>query len=127
MKFLLYTENIEKDACADRKSIGSFHVRHVAFSGRGAPKMLSICNSSREIEIPRFMKFIEHSLPNPLTQRAYTRIKPEAFSVVQIPGPGQLLAGYSIYTVYHLKLHFFTTTVFHFYMIGQERESKMIE
>ena len=54
----------------DRKSIGGFHVRHVAFSGKDAPKVLSICNSSKEIEIPRFMKFIEHSLPNPLTQRA---------------------------------------------------------
>ena len=30
----------------DRKSIGGFHVRHMAFSGKDAPKMLSICNSS---------------------------------------------------------------------------------
>ena len=83
----------------DRKSIGGFHVRHVAFSGKGVPKMLSICNSSREIEIPRFMKFIEHSLPDPLTQRAKYIIKPETFSIVQIHGPGQLLKGYSTYSV----------------------------
>ena len=97
----------------DRKSIGGFHVRHVAFSGKDAPKVLSICNSRKKIEIPRFMKFIEHSPPDPLTQRAKYIIKPEAFSVVQIHGPGQLLEGYSIYSVpaevallYHYRFPF---------------------
>ena len=97
----------------DRKSIGGFHVRHVAFSGKDAPKVLSICNSSKKIEIPRFMKFIKHSPPDPLTQRAKYIIKPETFSVVQIHGPGQLLEGYSIYSVpsevallYHYRFPF---------------------
>jgi len=97
----------------DRKSIGSFHVRHVAFSGESAPKMLSICNSTREIEVPRFMKFMEHSPPYPLTQRTKYIIKPETFSVVAAHVPSQLLKGYSTYTVpsdvallYHYRLPF---------------------
>ena len=83
----------------DSTSIGGFHVRHVALSGKLAPKMLRICNSNKEIEIPRFMKFTERSLPYSLPQRAKYIIKPEAFAVVQTHKPGKLLKGYSTYSV----------------------------
>ena len=59
------------------------------------------------------MKFIEHSPPGPLTQGAKYTIKPETFSIVQVHGPGQLLNGYSTYSVpsevallYHYRLPF---------------------
>ena len=95
----------------DNTSIGGFHVRHVALLGKLAPKMLRICNSSKEIEIPRFMKFTQRSLPYSLPRRAKYIIKPEAFAVVQTHTPGRLLKGYSTYSVpseiallYHYRL-----------------------
>ena len=83
----------------DSTSIGGFHVRHVALLGKLAPKMLKICNSSKEIEIPRFMTFTERSLPYSLPRRAKYIIKPEAFAVIQTHTPGRLLKGYSTYSV----------------------------
>ena len=97
----------------DRKSIGGFHVRHVTLVGKRALKTLSICNSSKEIEIPRFMKFTERSPPYRLPRRAKYIIKPETFAVVQTHYPGPLLKGYSIYSVpsevallYHYRFPF---------------------
>ena len=81
----------------DRKSIGSFHVRHVTLVGKKtSQKTISICNSSKEIEIPRFMKFTERSSPYRLPRRAKYIIKPETFAVAKTHDPGQLLEGYSI-------------------------------
>ena len=98
----------------DRKSIGSFHVRQVTLVGKSAPKTLSICNSSKKIETPRFMKFTERSSPYSLPLRAKYIIKPETFEVAQTHDPGPLLEGYSIYRVpsevallYHFRLPFF--------------------
>ena len=98
----------------DGKSIGSFHVRHVTLVGKTAKKALSICNSRREIEIPRFMKFTDRSSPYPLPRRAKYIIKPETFAVAQTHDPGQLLEGYSVYSVpsevallYHYRFPFF--------------------
>ena len=98
----------------DRKSIGSFHVRQVTLVGKSAPITLSICNSSKEIETPRFMKFTERSSPYSLPLRAKYIIKPETFTVAQTHDPGPLLEGYSIYRVpsevallYHYRFPFF--------------------
>ena len=98
----------------DRKFIGGFHVRHVTLVGKTAPKTLSICDSSKEIERPRFMKFTERSSPYHLPRRAKYIIKPETFAVAQTHDPGQLLKGYSIYSVpakvallYHYRFPFF--------------------
>ena len=97
----------------DRKSIGSFHVRQVTLVGKSAPKTLSICNSSKKIETPRFMKLTERFSPYSLPLRAKYIIKPETFEVAQTHDPGQLLEGYSIYTVpsrvalvYHYRFPF---------------------
>ena len=98
----------------DRKSIESFHVRQVTLVGKSAPITLSICNSSKKIETPRFMKFNERSSPYSLPLRAKYIIKPETFEVAQTHDPGQLLEDYSTYTVlarvallYHYRFPFF--------------------
>ena len=97
----------------DRKSIGSFHVRQVTLVGKSTPITLSICNSSKEIETPRFMKFTERSSPYSLPLRAKYIIKPETFTVAKTHGPGPPLEGYSIYRVpsrvalvYHYRFPF---------------------
>ena len=97
----------------DRKSIGEFHIRQVTLVGKSIPETLSICNSTREIEIPRFMKFTKQSPPYPLPKRAKLIIKPETFAQIAIHGPCQLLKGYSTYAVpsevallYHFRLPF---------------------
>ena len=95
----------------DKKSLGEFQVRHVAFSGKSVSKTLIVCNSSKEIERPRFMKFTERSPPSPLPYRAKLIIKPETFAIIVTHGPCQLLKGYSTYRVpsevallYHYRL-----------------------
>ena len=95
----------------DNKSLGEFQVRHVAFSGKSVSKTLSVCNSSKEIERPRFMKFTERSPPNPLPKRAKLIIKPETFAIIVTHGLCQLLKDYSTYAVpsdvallYHYRL-----------------------
>ena len=102
----------------DRKSIGEFHIRHVAFSGESAPETLSICNSTREIERPRFMKFTKRSPPYPLPKRSKLIIKPETFAKIAIHGSCQLLKGYSTYAVpsevallYHYRLPFLHNSI----------------
>ena len=95
----------------DRKSIGHFQVRHVALSGRKGNKTLTICNSSKQIEVPRFIEFTERSTtPLPFGPRSKFIIKPEAFAKLRIHGV-VLLKGYSTYCVppeiallYHYRL-----------------------
>ena len=95
----------------DKKSLGEFQVRHVVFSGKSVSKTLSVCNSNKEIERPRFMKFTERSPPYPLPKRAKLIIKPETFAIIVTHGPCQLLKDYSTYRVpsdvallYHFRL-----------------------
>ena len=95
----------------DKKSLGEFQVRHVAISGKSVSKTLSVCNSSKEIERPRFMKFTERSPPLSLPHRAKLIIKPETFAIIVTHGPCQLLKDYSTYRVpsdvallYHFRL-----------------------
>ena len=98
----------------DKNFLGEFQVRHVAFSGKSVSKTLSVCNSSKEIERPRFMKFTERSPPLSLPHRAKLIIKPERFAIIVTHGHCKLLKGYSTYAVpsevallYHFRLPLF--------------------
>ena len=98
----------------DKNFLGEFQVRHVAISGKSVSKTLSVCNSSKEIERPRFMKFTERSPPLSLPHRAKLIIKPERFAIIVTHGHCKLLKGYSTYAVpsevallYHFRLPLF--------------------
>ena len=95
----------------DNKSIGGFQFRHVARSGKSAIKKLRICNSSKEIEIPRFMEFTEQSKPFPIGKKAKFLIKSQAILRMEVHAPGKLMNGYFTYCVqpeigllYHYRL-----------------------
>ena len=95
----------------DRKSIGGFQVRHVARSPEGFYNKLTVCNSSKEIEMPRYMTFTEQSAPFPIGKKSKFIIKPYTLAKVGIHSPGELLKGYYTYYVpseiallYHFRL-----------------------
>ena len=95
----------------DRKSIGGFQVRHVARSQEGSYDKLTVCNSSKEIEMPRYMTFTGQSAPFPIGRKSKFIIKPHTLAKVEIHSPGELLKGYSTYYVpseiallYHFRL-----------------------
>lgn len=95
----------------DRKSIGAFRFRHVALLGESTSKTLAVCNSSKKIEMPRFMKFTDQTTPLPFSKRSKFLIKPETFARMGIHNPRNLLKGFSTYQVpseigllYHYRL-----------------------
>ena len=95
----------------DRKSIGAFQFRHVALVGETTSKTLAVCNSSKKIEMPRFMKFTDQTILFPFSKRSKFLIKPETFARMEIHKPRNLLKGFFTYQVpseiallYHYRL-----------------------